>query len=229
MGITESDIKSYVTKACAIVDGAPLDYLTVNVPNGRTSRSFQGHATVVVGNKPIQQVCDETWGHVEDVVSSAAQEGKSEAIIKIILYRAKGPAGSRTWRTDTAPIGGDNAEDEFSNVSGMAGALVGAVREMRFTIKDLVGAIQASAMEGWRIAGEAIKAERQSTNDKAELMIALSQSQTSPADDAVKAIGVKIATDFSDVMKAKALVEMQQKAQEDERKRLATETKEGAK
>jgi len=209
LGIAESDVRLFITKSAAMVDGHLLDYLTVTIPNGRAARSWSEHAKVICGDRNAKEICDEVWGHIDDILSSAQNEGKSEALIRIHLYRAKAPSGSRTFRTDLAPNGSDmDGDDDYGNGQAMAGAMVAGMRELRLTVKDLLGTVQMSAGEGWKLAHEFMKQSAKLTQDNTELQIALVASDNT-SDDPIKAIGAKAANDFIDVMKAKAFANLQ--------------------
>lgn len=222
MSISESGVRMWVGKACAVVDGATLDYLSVSIPSTRAARSFIEHAKVVVGDKSATSVATEVWGHVEDILQSAANEGKSEVVIKILLYRMQAPAGSTTFRSDIAPNGGSNDDDDSgSNSTNMANALVSTVKEMRLANKDLLNVVQAATGEGWKLAGDMLKANQALQKDNTELQIALVASSQSEKDDPMKQLATKAAGDFMDVMKMKAMLNAQEEATE--KARLADE------
>jgi len=212
--ISESATRSWVTKACALVDDAPLDYLSVSIPSTRAARSFQEHAKVLVGSKAASIVAGEVWGHFEDIINSAASEGKSEVVIKIFLYRLSAPAGNTTFRTDVAPMGGvTDDEDSGSNNTNMANAMVSVVKELRLSNKDLLGVVQASAGEGWKLAGELLKSSQKLQVENTELQIVLASQQVGePKDDPMKQLMVKAVTEIIDVAKIKSVMAMQEEA-----------------
>lgn len=221
MGISESDIRTWVNKACAIIDGATLDYLTITIPSSRSARSFIEHAKIVVNDKSPISVGDEVWEHVSDVIESAANEGKSEAVIRIMLYRAKASAGSKTWRTDVAPGNNNRDEDdEYGGSNALANALVQSNKEFRLANKDLLGVVQAAAGEGWKLAGEMLKANQKLQQDNTELQIVLASQGNDDKPDAMKQLAVKAAGEFIDFTKAKALMtaaeDMQKRSNEAE-------------
>jgi hypothetical protein len=181
------------------------------------------HAKVIVGDKSTNDVANETWGHVEDILESASNEGKSEAVIRFLLYRNKAPAGSTTMRSDVAPTSGAREDDdEIGNNASMAGALVGVVKELRLANKDLLGVVQQAAGEGWRVAGELMKQNQVLQNDKSELQIAMVVASSAAEDkpDAIKELTVKTAEGFIEVMKAKAMMQMQAEMEEKARKAM---------
>jgi hypothetical protein len=181
------------------------------------------HAKVIVGDKSANDVANETWGHVEDILESAGNEGKSEAVIRFLLYRNKAPAGSTTMRSDVAPTSGAREDDdEIGNNASMAGALVGVVKELRLANKDLLGVVQQAAGEGWRVAGELMKQNQVLQNDKSELQIAMVVASSAAEDkpDAIKELTVKTAEGFIEVMKAKAMMQMQAEMEEKARKAM---------
>lgn len=225
--ISESDIKDYILKACAIVGGHGLDYLTISVPSTRAARSFSEHARVITEGKAPQDVANEVWGHAEDIVQNAANEGKNEAAFRICLYRAKAPGGSRTWRTDAGPGGGNSAndtDDEIGDIRSVVGAMVGITKELRIANGELLGAVKASASEGWRLAAEFAKETRELRKDNTELQIVVATaSQDNMA--GIKEIGVKAANEFIEVMKIKAATKIAEEASEKQRKLTAENTK----
>lgn len=215
MGISESAVKQWVSKSCALIDGATLDYLTVCIPSTRAARSFIEHAKVLCGDKSTNDVCNEVWGHVEDILESSANEGKSEVAIRFLLYRNKAPAGSTTMRSDIAPRGNtDEDDDSGNNNTNMANALVGVVKELRLSNKDLLGVVQQAAGEGWRLAGDMMKANQKLQQDNTELQIVLAMANNEDKPDAMKELTVKTAEGFIEVMKMKAMMKMQEEAAE---------------
>lgn len=236
MPINESDIKEFVKKACAMKDGHLLDSISIVIPSSRTARSYIEHAKVLCGDtKAAEEIAAEVWSHVEDIVSSAEQEGKTESVFKLILYRARQTAGSRTWRTDVAPNGGtlDETESNGSNAS-MAGALVSGMHELRLTVKDLVSTVQASASEGWKLAGEALKAERKLAVENAELMVVVATQDQTDKNDPMKLLAVKAGSEIIEFIKiqglAKIQAEIEAKAKaESEKKAIETQTTEDKK
>jgi hypothetical protein len=211
MPISESDVRAFVTKACAVVSGHGLDYLTVCVPSSRSNKSFVEHAKVM-GDRSAEEIASETWGHIEDIISSAVNEGKSEALIRIFLYRAKAPGGSRTFRTDLAPNSYQEDSEDSGNTS-LAAALVSTNRELRLALKDSLEIVQQNAGAGWKLLAESMKAEREARNEANDLKILLAVNDSESKPDAMKELTVKVAGDFIDVMKTKAMIEMQKEAE----------------
>ena len=157
--ISEAEITEYVTKACALVSGHGLDSLVLSVPNSRAAaRSYSEHARVIVEGKGTPEVIAEVWGHVEDIIGTATADGRSEVVFRINLFRAKQPSGSRTWRADAGPGGNREEDEDAGSMTTMAGALVGGMKEIRLALREALAMVGTSAAEGWRIAGEAIKA-----------------------------------------------------------------------
>ena len=210
MSIAEADVRNYIGKCCAIVDGATLDYISVAIPSNRAARSFSEHAKVVCGEKSTTEIATEVWHHIDDIVSSASGEGRSEAIIKILLYRNKAPAGSRVFRTEVAPI--HSGDDDYDGAASINDAMVKVVHELRMTVKDLLNTVQANAAEGWKLAGESLKAERALSKENMELHIALVASDDK-GDDVMKQVGAKAANELIDFMKIKAITQLQADAE----------------
>jgi hypothetical protein len=212
MAIAESDVKHWITKACAMVDGHLLDYIAISIPSSRTARSFVEHAIVKVDQKSADIVCSEAWDHITNIIASAEMEGKAEVCFKILLYRAKAPAGSRTWRTDTGPNAyqSEHDDNETGSITSMSGALVAAMRELRMGNRDLTEAVMKAAGEGWKLAGLTLEREREMNNKLHDTELAL--ALTGNDDDEIKKLGVKVASEFIDVMKVKSLMKIQSDA-----------------
>ncbi len=213
MGITEQQVSDFVRKSCALVDGQPLDYISITVNSATSRRSFTEHAKVQVGaDKTPNQVASEVWEHVDNILASATEERRSECTVRMHLYRAKATAGSRSFSTPLAPHVDASDDGESADGGNMAGALVAGMRELRMTVNKLVDSHQVMATEGWRLAADAIKAERALLKENTELQIALAVSDDDKPDE-MKQIAVKAASEFIEFTKLRAIHKMQADAQ----------------
>jgi len=147
----ESDVRDWTTRGCGLVDGVTLDYIAVHVQ--QTSKSWPEHASVRVESRRTEDVVVEVLGHVSDIVESAAAEGKNGVALRLKLYRAKGAAGTRTFRQG-GPAGSDieASEDETPK-----DAMVATIRELRLLATAAVSEQATTAAAGWRLALELVK------------------------------------------------------------------------
>jgi len=146
----EHDIKSWLERACALVDGVPLDYIAVHVR--QSAKSWPEHASVRVENRPPADVISEVIGHVSDVNESAIAEGHGGVSVRLKLVRAKTPAGTRTFRGVQGPAGSDSDRDEADD--SPRGALVATVHELRLLTGAVVSELASQSAAGWKLAND---------------------------------------------------------------------------
>lgn len=146
----EHDIKSWLERACALVDGVPLDYVAVHVR--QSAKSWPEHASVRVENRPPADVIAEVCGHVSDVNESAVAEGNGGVSVRLKLVRAKTPAGTRTFRGVQGPAGSDSDRDEADD--SPRGALVATVHELRLLTGAVVSELASQSAAGWKLAND---------------------------------------------------------------------------
>ena len=210
MAIAESEVRAFITKACALVDGKPLDYVSLMVPNARNARSWGSHAKVNVGeSKTPNEVADEIWSHVDDIVSSAADEGRSEAIIRILLYRDGASAGSRTFRTEVAP---NHTGDEESGPTNAGQEMALFLREARLANRDLLDAVKVSSTKGWEIANRLIEENSKLKQENMEGILLLELQKQDNGSNIVNELAgkliPKVVEEFIGYQKLKALQSM---------------------
>ena len=209
MLLNETSIKGYVVRGCALVDGCPLDYITVNVPSqGFRQRSYIEHAHVKCGeHKSVTAVVDEVWGHVESIVDAGNEEKAHKISVMLRLYRMKTPAGCATFVTDPGPIvEPDELEQEPAEPKGMAAALVAGMAVLQRSQADLVGALRASSSKGWEVAGDLLKQNIQLSGERGELMALNAMgNQEAKGTDPVTQLTIAAATEFMSFIKEKAL------------------------
>jgi len=146
----EKSITEWVTRACAIVDGVAADYVAVHVRAG--AKSWPEHATVRIEGRPPADVVDEVIGHVRDVGESAGAEGRGAAAVRLKVYRAKMPAGSRTFSSlGSHPPGSDPVRDDDDDGSPR-GELAATVRELRHLVVAMGADLAQQATHGWQLA-----------------------------------------------------------------------------
>lgn len=146
----EHDIRSWLERACALVDGVPLDYVAVHVR--QSAKSWPEHASVRVENRPPADVIAEVIGHVSDVNESAVAEGHGGVSVRLKLVRAKTPAGTRTFRGVQGPAGSDTDRDEADD--SPRGALVATVHELRLLTGAVVSELASQSAAGWKLAND---------------------------------------------------------------------------
>ena len=146
----DSEIRSWLERACALVDGVPLDYIAIHYR--QSAKSWPEHASVRVESRPTPDVIAEVLGHVQDVCESATAEGAGGVGIRLKCVRAKTPAGTRTFRTAGGPAGSDSERDEADD--SPRGALVATVHELRLLTGAVVSELASQSAAGWKLATE---------------------------------------------------------------------------
>ena len=145
----EKSITEWVTRACAIVDGVTADYVAVHVRAG--PKSWPEHATVRIEGRPPADIVEEVIGHVRDVGESAGAEGRGGAAVRLKIYRAKMPAGSRTFSSlGSHPPGSDPVNDDED--ASPRGELAATVRELRHLVVAMGADLAQQATHGWQLA-----------------------------------------------------------------------------
>ena len=145
----EKAITEWVTRACAIVDGVTADYVAVHVRAG--PKSWPEHATVRIEGRPPADIVEEVIGHVRDVGESAGAEGRGGAAVRLKIYRAKMPAGSRTFSSlGSHPPGSDPVNDDED--ASPRGELAATVRELRHLVVAMGADLAQQATHGWQLA-----------------------------------------------------------------------------
>ena len=147
---SERSISEWVVRACAIVDGVSADYIAIHVRQG--AKSWPEHATVRVESRAPAEVAEEVIGHVRDVGESAGAEGRGGASVRLKVYRAKMPAGSRTFTSiGSHPPGSDPVRDD-DDEGTPRGELTATVRELRHLVVAMGADLAAQATHGWQLA-----------------------------------------------------------------------------
>lgn len=145
----EKSITEWVTRACAIVDGVTADYVAVHVRAG--PKSWPEHATVRIEGRPPADIVEEVIGHIRDVGESAGAEGRGGAAVRLKIYRAKMPAGSRTFSSlGSHPPGSDPVNDDED--ASPRGELAATVRELRHLVVAMGADLAQQATHGWQLA-----------------------------------------------------------------------------
>ena len=174
----ENDIRSWLERACALVDGVPLDYVAVHVR--QSAKSWPEHASVRVESRPPADVIAEVIGHVADVNESAIAEGHGGVSVRLKLVRAKTPAGTRTFRGVQGPQGSDADRDEADD--SPRGALVATVHELRLLTGAVVSELASQSAAGWKLAndlqGQCARLSEQLAESRAEARYAMAPAQT---------------------------------------------------
>jgi hypothetical protein len=146
----EKSITEWTTRACALVDGVTADYIAIHVRAG--AKSWPEHATVRVEGRAPADVADEVIGHVRDIGESAGAEGRGAAAVRLKVYRAKMPAGSRTFSSlGSHPPGSDPVRDDDDDTSPR-GELAATVRELRHLVVAMGADLATQATHGWQLA-----------------------------------------------------------------------------
>lgn len=177
----EGDVRDWTTRACALVDGVPLDYIAIHVQ--AAAKSWPEHASVRVESRRAEDVVTEVLGHVSDVTESAAAEGRNGVAFRIKLYRAKNNAGTRTFRTAGGPLGSDLDTEEGETVKE---ATVQVIRELRLLCASTTAELASQSSQGWRLAGELAKENAKLTMQLANSRIEAQLSAPPPPDDGMK-------------------------------------------
>lgn len=146
----EKAVGEWVTRACALVDGVTADYIAVHVRAG--PKSWPEHATVRVESRAPAEVAEEVIGHLRDIGESAGAEGRGAASVRLKVYRAKMPAGSRTFSSmGSHPPGSDPVRDDDDDGTPR-GELAATVRELRHLVVAMGADLAQQATHGWQLA-----------------------------------------------------------------------------
>lgn len=176
----DSDIRTWLERACALVDGVPLDYVAIHYR--QSSKSWPEHASVRVEGRPPADVITEVLGHVGDVAESAVAEGHGGVAIRLKLVRAKSPAGTRTFRGPGGPAGSDSTSDEADD--SPKGALVATVHELRLLTGAVVSELASQSAAGWKLAndlqGQCARLSEQLAEARAEIRYSLTAAAPEP-------------------------------------------------
>lgn len=201
----ESDVKAWTKQACALVDGVPLDYIAIHVRAG--AKSWPEHASVRVEQRPADDIVEEVSGHVLDIGESARSEGRNSWAVRLKLVRAKTPAGSRTFNSNSAPGGGREEEDD--GLESPKEALVATVQELRRFGVEMGRELGARASDGYKLAMD-LSAKNQAllellmeSNAKVAILEGLRENQTDPIDKSIGEALVNLPTTLAN-MKALA-------------------------
>lgn len=185
----ENDIRTWLERACALVDGVPLDYVAVHVR--QSAKSWPEHASVRVEGRPPADVIAEVIGHVSDVNESAIAEGHGGVSVRLKLVRAKSPAGTRTFRGVQGPAGSDSASDEADD--SPRGALVATVHELRILTGAVVSELASQSAAGWKLAndlqGQCARLSEQLAEARAEVRYGLAAA--APETDEVQKMAME--------------------------------------
>lgn len=173
----DNEIRGWLERACALVDGVPLDYVAVHYR--QSAKSWPEHASVRVESRPTADVIGEVLGHVQDICESATAEGHGGVGIRLKTVRAKTPAGTRTFRSAGGPAGSDSDRDEADD--SPKGALVATVHELRLLTGAVVSELASQSAAGWKLATELAsqnaRLSAQLAEVKAEAKLAATSSQ----------------------------------------------------
>jgi hypothetical protein len=146
----EKAIAEWVGRACALVDNVTADYIAIHVRSG--PKSWPEHATVRVESRTPVDVIEEVIGHVRDIGESAGAEGRGGAAVRLKIYRAKTPAGSRTFSSiGSHPVGSDPVRDDDEDGTPR-GELSATVRELRHLVVAMGADLAQQATHGWQLA-----------------------------------------------------------------------------
>lgn len=177
----ERGVREWVERACAIVDGVTADYIAVHVKAG--PKSWPEHASVRVESRAPADVVEEVVGHVRDVSESTDAEGRAGWAVRLKLYRAKSPAGSKTFSSaGTAPAGSDPESDD-DGAPTRAGEVACVVRDLRHTVVHLAGELSSQATHGWQLAAKQHETMTAQAQRIAQLEAQLALAQGANADD----------------------------------------------
>ena len=158
----ETEIRAWTLRSCALVDGVPLDYISILVR--AAAKSWPEHACVRVEGRPPDDVVAEVLGHCADVAESSLAEGHPGVAIRLKLVRGKTAAGSKTFRSGGGPAGSDHeSEDETPK-----DALVATIRELRMLTGAVTSELAAQSTHGWKLAQELVKENAKLTLQLAE-------------------------------------------------------------
>lgn len=184
-------IEDHVRKASALYAGVPLDYVAV-FTGPKVQTEF---AHVRFGDRPPEEAIAEVLAHIATVGESAAEDGETSAAVRVKYYRGKQPAGSKTFRTGTAP--GEAPSSSLAAGSAyhpdeMKSEFVVVVRELRQLSTGVVTQLAEQGQAGWKFAANLAGQNQvlivENAKLRAELEV-LKRSQAPTDDPLMKAAG----------------------------------------
>jgi hypothetical protein len=186
MSISEQDVTSWCKRALALVDGVTLDYLALQVAEGR--RSWPAWATVRADGRNEGDVIAEMLAHIRDVGESATANGKAGYKVRIIAYRAKSPAGSRTF----ASIGTSDSDAEDTADGTPAGEIAATIGDLRRVVVAQSEMLSVHGAKGWELALRVVGESAQIRAENAELRGQLAAMAANSAPDPLRVAGASI-------------------------------------
>ena len=182
--MSERAVREWVERACAVVDGATADYIAVHVR--AAPKSWPEHAAVRVESRPTADVIEEVLGHVRDVGESAAAEGRGGWAVRLKLYRAKMPAGSKTFSSAGSAPPGSDAETEPDEERSPRSEMVATIRELRQLSVHVTAELASQSTHGWQLAHKLAESNASLVARNAQLEAAVklgAQSESDPLRD----------------------------------------------
>jgi len=186
-----SAIEEHLRKASALYAGVPLDYAAL-FTGPKVQTEF---AHVRFGDRPPEEAIAEVLAHVQTIGEAAADDGETVAAVRIKFYRGKQPAGSKTFRTGSAP--GEAPSSSLAAGSAyhpdeMKSEFVVVVRELRQLSTGVVTQLAEQGQAGWKFAANLAGQNQvlivENAKLRAELEV-LKRSQVVTEDPLMKAAG----------------------------------------
>ena len=178
--MNERAISEWVTRACAVVDGVTPDYIAVHVR--AAAKSWPEHASVRVEDRSPAAVVEEVVGHVRDIAESSGAEGRNGWAVRLKLYRAKSPAGSKTFSSG-APAGSDPETGDDDAERSPKSEMVATIRELRMLAVHTVGELASQSTHGWQLASKLAEQNAQLTVANAQLQAQVQVGAAAQAPD----------------------------------------------
>ena len=141
----QSEVTEWCKRAMAIVDGVELDYFAIGVAEGK--RSWPTHATVRVDGRSQEAVLEELLQHVSDIGATASANGRAGFKIRLLAYRSKMAAGSRTFAS--AQVAGSDSEEEGDGTA--RGESVQTIVELRRIVIQQSETLAIYGGKGWEL------------------------------------------------------------------------------
>lgn len=168
--ISDHEISTFLRRMCAVVDGVTLDYIAVLVRD--SPKSWPEWSQVRVDDKPVDAVIAEVLGHVHDIGESATQENRASYAIRLKLFRAKSPAGSKTFNSNL-DAGAERDEGDETPKE----AMVATIKELRLFGTSIGAELAARAGDGYRLAVDLVKENASLRSELTEVRIKLAQAE----------------------------------------------------
>jgi hypothetical protein len=186
--ISEAAVREWAGRVLALVDGVALDYIAVAVREG--ARSWPVVANVRADGRAPEEVVGELLAQLRDIGESAAANGRNGYRVRLLAYRSKMPAGSRTFASvGSQDPDADQVEESDGTVKTEAVALLSECRQI---MRSQAEAMQIQGSKGWELALRLAAENAELHRRYAELTGELERARSTAAPDPMKEAAAKM-------------------------------------